>query len=394
MGVFAPVIHKEDDSTYARLYCDTCDVDSLKSTNDSLKKSRKTESSCILYGVPKVEYSFEECTPFPTALKACLSYIGQKVDYGYIMAASGAAFRLRWNKEYWDGGNVDIMNIYEDEYESFIRSFKAVNRKYEILKREHHTKEDFIEFIKKEINAGRPVIALGIIGPPEACVITGYRDNGKELLGWNCFQENKEFSQGTKIDDSGYFICNRWWDNEETCAVMSIGESYDYNIDSKSILKNAIDIMTKETISVKNNTRLYAGGGEAYDLWCKSITDQKECDNNNIVPILIERLMCQNDAQTMIGEGRYYASCFIDSIGNNNENVKEECTEVSKCFKAIMQCSFDMNKIKGGFEQTEELLNTFIKPEVRNSIGKLIIKAKEHEYQACKLMKDIYYKLE
>ena len=34
-------------------------------------------------------------------------------------------------------------------------------------------KEDFTDFIRREIDAGNPVIALGVIGPPEACVITG-----------------------------------------------------------------------------------------------------------------------------------------------------------------------------------------------------------------------------
>jgi hypothetical protein len=38
-------------------------------------------------------------------------------------------------------------------------------------------KEDFMAFIRNEIDQGNPVIALGIIGPPEACVIAGYREN-------------------------------------------------------------------------------------------------------------------------------------------------------------------------------------------------------------------------
>lgn len=87
-----------------------------------MKSVKKSDSSCVLYGVPKVQYSFGECTPFPSVLKACLSYMGQEIAYHYVMAASGAAFRLRWNTSFWDGGNVDIMNIYENPYEAFERS--------------------------------------------------------------------------------------------------------------------------------------------------------------------------------------------------------------------------------------------------------------------------------
>ena len=29
------------------------------------------------------------------------------------------------------------------------------------------------------------MIATGIIGPPEACIVTGYQDEGETLLVWN-----------------------------------------------------------------------------------------------------------------------------------------------------------------------------------------------------------------
>ena len=54
-------------------------------------------------------------------------------------------------------------------------------------------KSEFISFIKAKIDSGFPCIALGIIGPPEACIITGYRNNGDVLLGWNFFQDNPEY---------------------------------------------------------------------------------------------------------------------------------------------------------------------------------------------------------
>jgi len=87
---------------------------------------------------------------------------------------------------------------------------------------EDTTKEDFISFIKKHIDEGYPCIALGIIDPLEACIITGYRNNGEELLGWNFFQEDPEFSSGIKIYESGYFICSNWWENTDTFLMEEI----------------------------------------------------------------------------------------------------------------------------------------------------------------------------
>jgi AraC-like DNA-binding protein len=387
-GFYAPMIYEKEDMTF---------LHPRISEDESMSKDvKRSENSCILYGVPRVAYSFEECTPFPVALKACLNYMGQEIDYTYIMAVSGASFRLRWNTEYWDGGNVDIMYIYEDGYEAFKRSFKAVGRDYKILKRQDATKEDFKKFIVKEINEGRPVIALGIIGPPEACLITGYKENGDVLFGWNCFQDNMEFAKGVTYDECGYFICDNWWENPDTQALMSIGENEHHMITQKEIIENAIDIMTKEYIegiSHNGQTNKLAGGQRAYDKWAEAISDDSEFGENTIIPILIERLVCQGDAQTMIGEGRSYAACFIEWVGRTNKEVESLCIEAAMYFRAEAQCSFDMVKLRGGFEQNESTVKKFAESEVRKETAKLILKAKEHDYKACELLKQIYKKI-
>ncbi|MBN1891815.1 MAG: hypothetical protein JW780_03475 [Clostridiales bacterium] len=143
----------------------------------------------------------EGITPFPACLHSVLNYLGQDIDYCYLMAATGAAFRERWNTKIWDGGNVDIRVICEDPDEAFRKAFVAAGRGVSMIKRENSGKDDFIRVIRKEIDAGRPVIALGIIGPPEASIITGYRNNGNTLLGWNFFQEMPEFSGTPAVPD-------------------------------------------------------------------------------------------------------------------------------------------------------------------------------------------------
>ncbi|GMQ59297.1 hypothetical protein AN1V17_36940 [Vallitalea sediminicola] len=388
MGMYAPVILEENE--------DILLSNSIREVENIMRNREKTDNSCILYGVPKVAYSFEECTPFPTALKACLNYMGQEIDYSYIMATSGAAFRLRWNINYWDGGNVDIMNIYEDKYEAFKRAFKAAGRTYKILKRENASRKDFIEFIKVEIDQGRPVIALGIIGPPEACLITGYQNNGETLLGWNCFQENREFRKDIKIHESGYFICNTWWENPATIAVMAVGEEQNQPMDAKNIIEDAIRIMTTEKICYESTDRdkriEYAGGQAAYDAWSNAISDNNEFPNDAILPLLFERMMCQGDAQVMVGEGRSYAACYISWVGNNNEIIADECEQVATLFREEAQCAFKMNEVKGGFMQDEQATRIFAKPDVRKQIVLLINKAKEYDAKACTILKEILTK--
>lgn len=388
-GVYGPSIIKDNLNRLMNL--------NLTEVSIIMKDSFKDKKSCILYGVPKVQYTFEECTPFPACLRACLNYMGQNIDYAYLMAASGAAFRLRWNTSCWDGGNVDILCIYENKYEAFQRSFKAAGRTYKMLLRENSNIEQFKAFIKAEIDCGRPVIALGIIGPPEACIITGYMENGEALLGWNFFQNNPEFAKDSEIHETGYYICHNWWENKNTLALFSIGENQSELLSQKDIILNAIDIMTKPKITYRykygNDIEEYAGGQEAYTAWAKAIGNDKEFPENSVLPYLFNRTMCQNDAQVMVGEGRSYAACFMEWTAKCNEVAAQECLEAAKYFREAAQCTFKMNELKGGFLQDETTIRKFSEPGVRRETVNLILEAKENEAKACELLKKLVDRL-
>jgi AraC-like DNA-binding protein len=353
-----------------------------------MKSVKKSDCSCILYGVPKVEYKYGECTPFPSSLKACLNYMGQEISYSYLMAASGASFRLRWNTSCWDGGNVDIMCIYENPLEAFERSFKAAGRSFRILGRKPEiTKNDFKAFIKSEIDEGRPVIALGIIGPPEACIVTGYRDDGDTLLGWNFFQENPEFAKDVRLDESGYFICGSWWENPNTIGLMSVGEESGPGTALREILQNAAALLDKERIGN------YAGGQAAFDAWAKALSDESQFPKNAVLPLLFERLMCQNDAMTMIGEGRSYAAFFMEWVGEQHEELKNECRKAAGLFREEFSAIAKMSELLDGWLQGEQQARKLAEPDVREKIVKLIMAAKQYDAGACELIKGIVLKI-
>lgn len=366
--------------------------DPILRENINMKKEKvKRSNSCILLGVPKVSYSFEECTPLALSIKSALNYLGDKIDYGYILAASGAAFRLRWNKTYWDNSNIDVLHTYEDKYEILDHIFNAVNREYKLIRRSNSTKEAFQAFIVKEIDAGRPVIGFGIIGPPEACIITGYQNNGAKLLGWNCFQENKDIAGDIEFHQSGYFMTDKWWNNSSTVALISIGSKSQGYTSQKALIKNAIDLLSAHEIAIDD--KIYSCGQHAYDLWAKSILDESQFNANDITPIKIEKLMCQGDAQAMVGEGRSYAAHFLKWIGNTNKELKKTCDEASKHFEATAACAIKMYDIRGGFQQSEKVLNQFMRQDIREKLAKEIENAKSHEFQALELLKQIHSKI-
>lgn len=103
---------------------------------------------------------------------------------------------------------------------------ESLGRAYKTLGRGPDTpKEAFVRFIREQIDQGCPVIATGIIGPPEACIVTGYQDEGETLLGWNFFQDSVMYGGlPARTDESGYFISHDWWENTDTQALIGVGE--------------------------------------------------------------------------------------------------------------------------------------------------------------------------
>lgn len=111
------------------------------------------------------------------------------------MVASGAAFRLVWHTKKWDPGNVGVELTYARPDEIYRRGLASIGCQFIMLKRTKDTKKEaFIAFIKEEIDKGYPCIALGVIGPAEACIITGYREEGEALLQKNSFSKHLTLS--------------------------------------------------------------------------------------------------------------------------------------------------------------------------------------------------------
>ncbi len=374
-GVYAPAI---------------LDIPSRLNKQMEVIMKQNTSDSCILLGVPKVEYKYEELTPFPACLKACLNYMGQDISYTYLMAASGAAFRLRWNKNFWDGGNVDICYIYDDETEAFRRSFEAAGRSFRLLKRADSEKRGFIDFIRAEIDNGRPVIALGIIGPQEACIVAGYQDNGETLLGWNFFQHRPEFNTGTEFHECGYFISKNWWENRDTIMLMSIGEEQQALPSDKQILQNAIQITDRAPVTCNSPDKDIACGQEAYKIWAEWIEDDKQFAESITLPLLFERFMCQTDAQTMVGEGRAYAAEYIKTVATRHPELSALCLEAAENFsKAHKSASEKMYGVLGGYCMDENAAKSYSKPDTRQKLAALIREAAQYEANAMEIVKQI-----
>jgi AraC-like DNA-binding protein len=389
-GVFGPVILGLDNPRFTL----------PKSTEvNEMGEMVKTSNSCILYGVPKVYYWREldghiQATPFPMCLQSVLNYMGQNISYAQIMAFSGAAFRLRWGliDGGWDLAAVDIRNTYYEHLKPFELAFKAAGRSFKIVDEadKAKSKELYLELIKSELDCGRPVIALGVVGPPEACIVTGYKNHGETLLGWSLFQGGSGFANDFTIDESGYFLKDRWWEN--TQGLMSIGEEIGECASAKEVLENALFLMTQEKLEVYEGRFgfAYYGGQAAYEGWAKAIEDDGAFTEGTNLP---DRVYCHGDAEAMLGEGRDFAASYMCMLAEQDPALAADFKECARLLGAASACVPKMREARGGLHVNEIVLEKFRQKQCRREIAALIRQAAQYEKDACAVLKGIIDKL-
>lgn len=367
--------------------------------------------SAVLYGVPRVSYAGKEheCTPFISSLRACLSFMGQEESYPRLMVGSGAAFRLMWNLTSWDGGNVDILCMRPDATEPLRRALAAAGRGYELLckaGKDGHwmaerapvgvggvrvgSRREFVELIRRELAAGRPVIGFGIVGPPEACLITGYRGAGETLLGWNFFQDMPEFAGDIEKEPCGYYARRGWYEYQETLAVMSVGEKLPAP-DRRGFLRDVLQF----GLTVMETPRVYdyAGGLAAFDAWSDALAREGEFPKDAPLPLLFERLMCQADAFTMISEGRWNAHRFLEEEAAAFPEASAQLLAASRRFREEYGVARDMMRVMEDTCMGERAARTLADPHVRRRLVSLIGRAKTLDMKAAEHMRQALLRL-
>ena len=353
--------------------------------NDDNHIRAAERANVILYGVPKVAYGQNGCTPFPMCLHSCAKYLGLCVDYTRAMAESGAAFRLVWNTACWDGGNVDAIFTFDDPVKMFRCGMGAMERELKFMGRTPQTKkEDFMDFIRREIDAGNPVIALGIIGPPEACIITGYRKGGSVLMGWNVFQEYPEYRTCVRFEKNGYFITEDWWENPNTTALVATGTESLPPLTLGEVLQNAAEALEGRMCGS------YAKGILAYDAWKDALLCDGEFPAEAVFPLLTERMMCHGDAMDCLFDGRRYAAKYLRRLAEQHPSMASGLNAAAGELEGIPEIiRKEMIPVLGGWERGEAQTHRLARAENRRLLAGQIERMKAHDERAYGYIREV-----
>jgi hypothetical protein len=354
----------------------------------------------VLDGVPRVHFydGGERCPEditFPSCLRAYLDFVRDslgckhaptregesRVDcgYAYLMGTSGAAFFLSW-KPGWHLDNMAIEYMSADSEAPYRRAFESVGYAYEIIRKDNGRDNEayFRSRITESIrDRGRPVIAEGVIGPPEACLVAGYDNGGEVLIGWNFFQGFPDFSGGVELEPSGYFRKGDWF--KDTWSLIVVGDKHEPP-PLRRACRNALEwALTVVRTPMPRGGRY--NGLTAYAGWAEDIVRDQDFPADDM-SVLREHHMVHHNAVGMVAEGRWYGAQFLKEVAARDPELAEEVRAAAGCYEAEHDLMWEIWNLAGGNGMTDAHVIALADPAARRAIAPIILRARDQDAEA------------
>jgi len=363
----------------------------------------------VLEDVPRVQFyeggpRCPEDITLPSVMRAILEYLGEKdfgckhclqqnpdckifCTYSYMVGVTGAASFLSWKKG-WHGDNVAIFYMSDDPGAPEHRAFQAAGYGYEYVEKQggQDSQVLFRQKIIESIQKGLPVIAYGMIGPPETAIITGYDEGGDVLIGWSFFQNFPDFNRGVTFEPSGYFRKAEWYD--DTHSLFIIGEKQErppLEQTYTDALKWALKVTrTPIVFPEPEPPELYrerANGLAAYTAWAEQLQKDDDFPLENEA-LLRERHSVHNNVVGQVAEGRWYGSQFlIEAVNFLHYAMAEDLLHAAACYAAEHDLMWKIWDLAGG-NGNPNAYRKLAEPEVRRQMVPIILQARDQDARA------------
>ena len=273
----------------------------------------------LIPGLQKVDWSDpKRQSEYVNSVVSALNGLGEKLSYDTVCAVSGSAFRTSFSHHGWNHGNYHVIHapmIIE-------HTFKMLG--YHVTQ---HVRSDFetdSRLVMDSIDRGVPVITIeGVINCADACVISGYDNDGHVLLGYNPFM-NVEEDHNEAPDNTGYFRKSEWHDGASFAdegtrgRILIIGDKCE-KPNAETILNETMKLVSK-LIWDENIWPGQYNGLAAHKAFANALLTYEWDDN--FEPYL--NVMC-NYKQYL--DRQYAVQFFQDSGRNDLADIYKEITE-------------------------------------------------------------------
>lgn len=277
---------------------------------------------------------------FVNSVVSALNAIGENLDYDYVCAVSGSAFRTSFSMKSageWNHGNYHAVHtpiIIE-------HTFRMLGYKVK-----HYVRRDDYEhdrqLITDSIDKGVPVITLeGVINCSDACVISGYDNDGDVLLGYNPFMYISD-DHNEAHDDTGYFRKSGWHDRSNVRILIIEGKCE--KLSKEEVFTETVNLV-KRLIKEENLAPGQHNGLAAHKAFADALMTYTWDDN--FEPYL--NVMC-NYKQYL---DRQYAVKFFEDNGSDElADIYRQISDLSKQLGQIIPQDFSAGDM---FSEKEKL---------------------------------------
>lgn len=321
------------------------------------------DDTVVIVGIPKLGWETGKINSFLGCVELVANHLGIKKDYVEINGISGTAFRLHFCKD-WCPSSPDPTCGYNNGEEAL----KALGLEYKSysLSSDGKNKPKIKKAIMESIDNKIPVIAIDLIDSPEWGLITGYQDNGEELLCRTYFDRRNSYEIAQKFPWALYIITGK----KETGKDIDL-----YQQSFKTIYAN----LTTESYGQ------YFSGLNAFDKWIEHLeqSDFAKMDSQK----LNNAVMANGWIFDRLAVDRSDAVPYLVSVAVKIPKLSEKLTELANIYKdeakILQETKINIpnsNIIKSSIEWT---------PEMRQDEIALLQQAKAKEEAALNIWKEI-----
>jgi hypothetical protein len=365
----------------------------------------------ILEGVPEIKFydgqgpRCPEDLTLPSVMRALMEYLGEdefgcrscraikpgcKIDcsYAFFTGVTGMAAFLSWKKG-WEGDNGAYFYMAADPCAAEKAALRAAGYAMEVLEKVDGRDNEgiFRQRVIAEIQKGRPVVAYGVVGPPEPALITGYDEGGDVLTGWSFFQKIPDFGAGLAFEPNGYFRKRDWF--KDTLALLLIGEKGQrpplkelYRDGLRWMLEVARIPMVRPEADAPAWYQNRANGLAAYTAWADQLVQDEDFPADDAV--LFQRHDAHNMVVGNVAEARWYGTLFLIQASNPDMvhySMIADLLHAAACYAAEHDLMWKLWDLAGG-NGNPEAFRKFADPAVRRAMVPIILEAGRQDAEA------------
>jgi hypothetical protein len=363
----------------------------------------------VLHGVPRVHFweggaRCPEDVCFPSVMRAVMEYLkenigcqhcpgmkgknwGLQCSYGYFMLASGMAFAMNWKPGF--GGETFAMleHLSPDRTEPFRRAFAAAGYAYEYVPAEAGE-----ALLREKITTSiaerqRPVISFGVVGPPEAGLITGYDEGGDVLLGWNFFQNDPSFGAEIEPDAAGtpckgYYRRRGWF--ASTPGILLVGDK----LDEPKLDEVYLDILRSALqIAMQSEKTGMPTGLAGYSAWAADLLKDEYFPVGDET-VLRQRHEVHNFMVGQVAELRWYGAVGLAAaIQKLHYKHAEQALKAAGCMAGEHELMWQVWDLAGGISNPDAW-RKLAEPDVRRQMVRVILQSRDKYIEAMHSIED------